>query len=67
MRPTFKDVITWPEFTTAWILLIVVIAAFVVDYLFLAPFLAMIEGGLLLIIFVLVVVSIYRTSAADRA
>jgi two-component system, OmpR family, sensor histidine kinase VicK len=62
-----KQVITWPEFQAAWILFAVIIAAFVIDYIALEnTFLLLIEGGLLVIAFVLVTISIYRAASADR-
>ncbi|HEX4104576.1 MAG TPA: ATP-binding protein [Candidatus Paceibacterota bacterium] len=61
------QVIAWPEFQVAWILFAVIAAAFVIDYIvFTNTFLLLIEGGLLLIAFVLVTISIYRSAAADR-
>jgi signal transduction histidine kinase len=63
----FKDVITWPEFQVAWVLLAVIVAAFVLDVtVFENNFLLTIEGGLLFIVFVLVVLTSYRAAATDR-
>jgi PAS domain S-box-containing protein len=61
-----KDVIGWPEFRVAWVLLAVVAAIFVFDINVLSGTLALIEGALLLLVFILVAASIYRTSRNDR-
>lgn len=63
----FKEVILWPEFQVAWILLAVIIAAFVLDAIaFSDNLLLLIAGGLLLIVFVLVVITTYRAAQTDR-
>lgn len=61
-----KDIITWPEFRAAWVLLAIIAAIFVLDINVLTEKLAIIEGGLLFIVFALVAASIYRTSRSDR-
>lgn len=63
----FKEVVLWPEFQVAWILLAVVIAAFVLDAtVFSSNLLLLIEGGLLFIVFILVVLTAYRAAKTDR-
>ncbi len=62
-----KEVIVWPEFQVAWVLLAVVIAAFVLDAtVFANNLLLLIEGGLLFIVFILVVITAYHSAATDR-
>jgi two-component system phosphate regulon sensor histidine kinase PhoR len=61
-----KAVITWPEFRFAWVLLAIVIVLFVFNVVVLSATAALVEGGFLIIIFILVAVSIYRTSLNDR-
>src|SRR5271167_196289 len=65
--PKLKEVIVWPEFQVAWVLLAVIIAAFVLDAtVFANNLLLLIEGGLLFIVFVLVVITAYHSAATDR-
>lgn len=67
MKSKLKDVILWPEFQVAWILLAVVIVAFVVDFIvFTNNLLLLIEGGLLAIVFILVVWTAYKAAQSDR-
>jgi PAS domain-containing protein len=61
-----KDVVTWPEFRAAWVLLAIIAAIFVLDINVLSGTMALIEGALLVIVFILVATSIYRTSQNDR-
>lgn len=57
----------WPEFQVAWILLAILAAAFVLDVtVFDSAILLVIEGGLLFIVFVLIVLTAYRAAATDR-
>lgn len=63
----FGDIISWSEFRVVWVILAVVIAAFVVDAIFLsAGFWVLIEAALLFIVLVLVIGSVYRVAATDR-
>lgn len=64
--PKWKDVILWPEFRVAWILLALVAAAAAMAGAFLEWPISWVEIGLLLIIAVLVIASIYRSAAVDR-
>jgi signal transduction histidine kinase len=61
-----KDVLAWPEFRVAWVLLAIIAAIFVLDINVLSGGMALIEGGLLVIVFVLVAASVYRAARNDR-
>ena len=59
--------ILWPEFRSAWVLLAVIAAAFAIDaVVFWNGFLLSVEGGLFVIIFAMVMVTIYRAAEEDR-
>ena len=63
----FKDIIKWPEFQAAWVLLAVIAAAFAVDVtVFPGDILLFIEGGLLMIVLMLVFWISYRAAQTDR-
>ena len=61
-----KEVILWQEFRAAWVLLAIITGLFVLDLYALAGPLAWVEGVLLLLVFIFVATSIYRTSKNDR-
>jgi two-component system sensor histidine kinase VicK len=62
-----KQIILWPEFQAVWILLAVIIVAFVIDVMvFTGGILLLIEAGLLLIVLVLIVSIAYRAARTDH-
>lgn len=63
-----KDIVTWPEFRPAWILLAVIGAAFALDAVTSKGSIILFgEGGLLFMVFVFVVWIVYKAAAAERA
>lgn len=63
----FKQVIVWPEFRSAWVLLAAIIAAFILDATsFSNDLLLFIEGGLFVVILALAMMTAYRAAEADR-
>lgn len=64
----FTEVIGWPEFRPAWILLGIIIAALAVDFIgFSAGIFLFVAGGLLVAAFIIAAFSIYRAAAVARA
>lgn len=62
-----EQVVTWPEFRVAWVLIAIIIAALIIDAIvFPNQLLLLMEAGLLLIVFALTTVTIYRAAAMDR-
>lgn len=63
----FKDIIAWPEFQAAWVLLALLVAAFVIDITaFGNPFLLITEGGIFAIVLFLTFWIAYRSAEVDR-
>lgn len=62
-----KRIITWPEFRVTWILLAIVIVAVVIAGFFLSAPVSWVEIGLLLIVFILVTASMYKSTSLDRS
>lgn len=63
----FTDVIAWPEFRLIWVLLGVTAVAFIVDFVVITSLtLLLIEGALLLVVFILAFGNAYRVSRTDR-
>ncbi|HVO28376.1 MAG TPA: ATP-binding protein [Candidatus Paceibacterota bacterium] len=65
-QPKFLDVVAREGFWLVWVLLAVVMAAFVVDVIAVtSPFLLLVEGALLAIVFILAFVGMYHAAQTD--
>jgi two-component system phosphate regulon sensor histidine kinase PhoR len=62
-----KDVILWPEFQVIWVLLAIVIVEFIFDLdVSESSWVLLVNSGLLVIVFALAVVSVYRSARIER-
>jgi two-component system phosphate regulon sensor histidine kinase PhoR len=61
-----KDVILWPEFQVIWAMLAIVIVVFILTFETSGSWIAFIDGALLLVLFMLSAVSVYRSARIDR-
>jgi signal transduction histidine kinase len=61
-----KNVILWPEFRVAWVLLTIIVVIFILDLGVMGTWLSYVDGALLFIVFALVAATIYRNAAGDR-
>jgi two-component system phosphate regulon sensor histidine kinase PhoR len=61
-----RDVILWPEFQVIWVLLAIVIVEFIFDFNVSSSWVLLVNGGLLLIVFALTTVSVYRSARIER-
>ncbi len=56
----------WPEFQVIWALLALIIAVFILDLNILGSWVAYVDGALLLIVFALAALSVYRSARIER-
>jgi signal transduction histidine kinase len=66
MMSKIKNVILWPEFQVAWVLLALIIAIFILDLNTLTSWVALVDGSLLFIVFALTAATVYRAADKDR-
>jgi two-component system, OmpR family, phosphate regulon sensor histidine kinase PhoR len=66
MFSKIKNVILWPEFQVAWVLLALIIAIFILDLKTLSSWVAYVDGALLFVVFALVTVAVYHAANKDR-
>jgi len=61
-----KDVVLWPEFQVIWVLLAIIIVEFIFDLNVSSSWVLLVNGGLLVIVFALATVSVYRSARIER-
>ncbi len=63
----FSDIILWPEFRLAWVLLALIAVSFAVDFVAISSlFLLLINGALLLLVLIFTFINIYTAARTDR-
>jgi len=62
----FKEVICWPELVIVWLLLALLVAGIVLNFVFLPQPISLIYSGILAVVGGLVFASVYRAAKSDR-